>query len=85
MSIDNPQLEASPESVSPGEMLSQERARQGVSVAAVAQALKITESYIVALDQNDFDHLPEPAFVRGYLRNYAPTGGAECRRCDCQF
>ncbi|OED40167.1 hypothetical protein ACH42_17690 [Endozoicomonas sp. (ex Bugula neritina AB1)] len=80
MNIDNPQLDEPLESISsgelsPGEMLSQERTRQGVSISTVAEALKITESYIKALDQNDFDHLPEPAFIRGYLRNYARSIG----------
>lgn len=57
--------------VTPGMILAQARDNQGLSIAEVAEKLKITESYVKAIEDSAFDVLPQPAFVRGYIRNYA--------------
>ena len=61
--------------ISPGAVLANARNSQGLSVAEVAEHLKITESYVRAIEQNAFDDLPQAAFVRGYIRNYAKMVG----------
>lgn len=71
MTTETPPEEASTESLSPGAALKQERNRKGLSLAEMAQSLKITERYVQALEENAFDDLPQLAFVRGYIRNYA--------------
>ncbi len=71
MSNDVPKVSETSERVSPGEILSKERIKQNISVSTVAEALRIGEDFVAALEQNDFNHLPEAAFIRGYLRNYA--------------
>jgi cytoskeleton protein RodZ len=41
----------------------------------VAQILHLSSKQIVALEQDDFNNLPGPTYVRGYLRNYAQLLG----------
>ena len=61
--------------LSPGVVLARARNSQGLSLAEVAEHLKITESYVRAIEESAFDTLPQAAFVRGYIRNYAKMVG----------
>jgi len=54
-----------------GAYLKQLREEQKTSVAQVAQALKTKLEVIQALEANEFDKLPAPTYVKGYLRSYA--------------
>ncbi len=54
-----------------GAMLREERTRLGLGVADVANRLKFAPRQIEALEEDDFAHLPEMAFVRGFVRSYA--------------
>lgn len=56
---------------SPGARLRQARERRGDSIGEVAQALKLAPRQIEALERGDHQALPGPAFVRGFMRNYA--------------
>ncbi|OGT21265.1 MAG: hypothetical protein A2V90_04730 [Gammaproteobacteria bacterium RBG_16_57_12] len=55
----------------PGAVLRQGREARGLTQQAVASALHLKLHIIAALESDDFDHLPEPIYVRGYLKNYA--------------
>lgn len=55
----------------PGNVLSAERKRRGLSVADIANQLFLTEKQIVALEADDYGSFPAAIFVRGYIRNYA--------------
>ena len=55
----------------PGSQLRRARENNRLSVEAVAAQLHILPKVIVALEADDFAHLPSPVFVRGYLRSYA--------------
>ena len=55
----------------PGVRLRQARERRGDSIAEVARALKLAPRQVDALERGDYDALPGPAFVRGFMRNYA--------------
>ncbi len=46
----------------------------GYDVSQMAAVLCLSESVIVNLENEAFDLLPEPPYVRGYLRNYAKLG-----------
>lgn len=59
------------EELSVGASLRAARERCGYEPRDIAQALKLDISVITALENNDFEHLPEPIFVCGYLRAYA--------------
>jgi len=54
-----------------GSLLAQAREAAGLTLAAVAQQLKLAPRQVKALEEDDFAHLPERTFVRGFVRNYA--------------
>ena len=55
----------------PGQRLKAERTRKGLSEQDVAARLHLSMTYLRALEADDYDKLPEAAFVKGYVRNYA--------------
>lgn len=59
----------------PGQQLKQAREAAGLSQSDVANKLRLSTSYVRALEEDDYKRLPEPAFVRGYIRNYARLVG----------
>ncbi|WP_235864923.1 RodZ domain-containing protein [Pseudothauera lacus] len=60
-----------------GEMLRAAREARGLTVANVAQMLKLGVRQIEAMEAGRFDLLPGPAFVRGFVRNYARILGID--------
>ncbi|MGI9279313.1 MAG: helix-turn-helix domain-containing protein [Endozoicomonas sp.] len=56
---------------SPGQVLQSARLKAGLSVEEAADRLKVPESYILAIEGNDFEKLPGVVFARGYVRGYA--------------
>ncbi len=64
--------EAQPDAALPaGELLRTGREAAGLSIAAVAQQLKLAPRQVTALEESDFAGLPGRTFVRGFVRNYA--------------
>lgn len=55
----------------PGQRLKKARDMRGMTVAQVARELYISERYLQAIEADNYALLPEPAFVRGYMRRYA--------------
>ncbi len=55
----------------PGDVLKQERMRQDLTEREVADKLHLSLSYLQAIEADDYDHLPERTFIKGYIRNYA--------------
>ena len=62
---------APPELIPAGDMLRGAREAAGLSIADVAQQLKLHPKQVIALEEGDFNHLPGRTFVRGFARNYA--------------
>ncbi|MEO7725867.1 MAG: RodZ domain-containing protein [Burkholderiales bacterium] len=56
---------------SPGLQLAAAREGLGLSVADVAQQLKLSPRQVEALEADDYRRLPGAVFVRGFIRNYA--------------
>lgn len=54
-----------------GRLLVEARERMGLSVDEVAARLRLMPRQMLALESGDISALPGPAFVRGFLRNYA--------------
>lgn len=54
-----------------GKALREARERLGLSIADVAHQTKLAPRQIEALEADDFQHLPEMPFVRGFVRSYA--------------
>ncbi len=60
-----------------GEILRRRREARGLTRAEVAEALRLSERVVEAIEGEDAGRLPAPAFVRGYLRAYARLVGAD--------
>jgi cytoskeleton protein RodZ len=57
--------------IGPGAQLRKARERQGLDQAKMAAQLHLSQTMIVALESDDFNSLPSPVFVQGYLRKYS--------------
>ncbi len=60
-----------------GQVLAAKRQSMGLSQTEIAARLRLHIRQVVALEAADFPALPELAFIRGYLRNYARTLGLD--------
>jgi cytoskeleton protein RodZ len=54
-----------------GEALRSTRERRGLSIDDVARDTRISPRFLEALEAEQFDELPAPVYVRGFLRSYA--------------
>lgn len=59
----------------PGVLLRQARQDLRLAPEDVAQILHLSSKQIIALEADDYQHLPGPTYVRGYLRSYAQLLG----------
>lgn len=62
-----------------GHILREARETKGLSVKDVTEKTRISAKYIEALEQGDYDALPSPVHVRGFLRNYARFLGLDAQ------
>ena len=63
--------ERRPAGAGPGEQLQAARIQQGMSLEDVASRMHLSISILEAIEENDFDEITAPIFVKGYLRAYA--------------
>lgn len=72
---ESPIIEESPVALAPGSgcgnILKAARESQGLSIHEVCSHLRLGPKQIQAIEQDDFDKLPQPSIVRGFIRNYA--------------
>ncbi|MBN2062637.1 MAG: DUF4115 domain-containing protein [Deltaproteobacteria bacterium] len=54
-----------------GILLKEERERKGYSIDEIAKILKIRKQYIDAIEREDWQNLPSPTYIKGFLRSYA--------------
>lgn len=54
-----------------GNTLREARTRQGLDIRECEDATKIRAKYLRAMEDENFEVLPSPAYVRGFLRTYA--------------
>lgn len=69
----------------PGERLRQVRVSQKREIDDVSRELNIPLHILVALEADDYAALPQPAFVRGYLRSYAKFLGIDANTLVTRF
>ncbi len=55
----------------PGQRLKKARELRGLTVEQVAKELHLSVRFINLMEADSYKDLPEPAFVRGYMRRYA--------------
>ena len=70
---------------SPGQTLREAREARRMSVAEVAQELKISRQAVERLEQGQYDSLPGDTFARGYIRSYARLMGMDPARLALAF
>ena len=68
-----PDIDAVP--AGPGRLLQQARKDLRLAPEDVAQMLHLSSKQITALERDDYNNLPGPTYVRGYLRSYAQLLG----------
>jgi len=54
-----------------GEIFFSQRHLKKLSLVKIARDLRIKKEYLEALEAGDWQNLPEPAFVRGFIKSYA--------------
>lgn len=57
--------------IGPGERLQAARIQKGLSVDDVASRMHLSNSILAAIEENNFEEITAPIFVKGYLRAYA--------------
>ena len=63
--------------VGSGALLSQERKKIGKTVEEIAEELNLSVSQIRSIERDQSEGLPEPTYVRGYIRSYAKLLGLD--------
>ncbi|HQX89144.1 MAG: helix-turn-helix domain-containing protein [Moraxellaceae bacterium] len=58
-------------SFKPGQRLKKARELRGLNLDQVAAELRLSRRILDGMESDDYSTLPEPAFVRGYMRRYA--------------
>lgn len=69
----------SAETASVGSLLREAREAQQFSLLQISEALRIEPQLLEALEQDRFDAVGAPVFVKGYLKNYAECIGLDPR------
>lgn len=62
---------------SPGEHLKRERELRGHTLKKVFEVTRVPLKYLEAIEADDFDSLPQPAYVKGFLRAYCKFLGID--------
>jgi len=60
-----------------GSSLREARLRQGLDFPELEERTKIRPKYLRALEDERFDILPAPTYIRGFLRSYADALGLD--------
>lgn len=63
--------EHQPTGAGPGERLQAARIQQGLSLEDVASRMHLSAGIVEAIEENNFEEITAPIFVKGYLRAYA--------------
>ncbi|MEK9146648.1 MAG: helix-turn-helix domain-containing protein [Patescibacteria group bacterium] len=68
-----------------GEILKETRLAQNLSTRRVAKNLLLKVDVITAIEEEDWAKLPEPAYIQGYIKNYAKLLGLDPTRLLALF
>ena len=64
-----------------GELLKEYRTKKKFSIATIATQMHLDPQVIRALEDNDYTALPDPIYVRGYIRSYCKILGQDADEC----
>jgi len=62
---------------SPGEYLKRERELRGVSLQEISEKLRLSVKRLERLEKDDYERLPHPTYVRGFIRSYCRELGLD--------
>lgn len=68
-----------------GHLLEHARQRQGVSLEEAERATRIRKDYLRQLECDDHSAMPEPIYVRGFVKTYANYLGLDGDRFAAQI
>ena len=68
-----------------GERLRQERQRQNLDLAKVANQTKISRQFLEAIEAEEWGRLPGKFFVNNFVRQYARALGVDAREVDAEL
>lgn len=68
-----------------GDLLRNIRESAGATLAQVAEITKIGRGYLRAIESNDFENLPAPVYVRGFVLEYARVLGLDSDQVVSSF
>jgi cytoskeletal protein RodZ len=54
-----------------GALLRERRKESGLTYDAISERIKVSTRYLEALENENWDHLPSPTFIKGFIRSYA--------------
>jgi hypothetical protein len=63
-----------------GSSLREARERQNLELSRIEQDTRIRAKFLRALEDEQFDRIPAPAYARGFLRTYADYLGLDAQR-----
>lgn len=64
-----------------GEFLKQKRVEKNFTLEKLAQRTKISINILRSIEANDFQNLPSPAYVKGFVNTYGKTFGIPPEEC----
>jgi Helix-turn-helix domain/Domain of unknown function (DUF4115) len=68
-----------------GQWLRHTREERGITLAEAQQATKIRQAFLLALEEENYNILPPPVYIRGFLKNYANFLGLDPRQIVQRF
>ena len=68
-----------------GHLLQHARRKRGVSLEDAEQATRIRKDYLEKLESDDHTTMPEPIYVRGFVKAYANYLGLDGERLAAQL
>ena len=60
-----------------GDYLKSIRLEKGISLEEISNETKIREDNLLLIEKEDFDRLPSEVYIKGFLRAYAKSVGAD--------
>lgn len=63
-----------------GQILKEKREEKEISLKKVAADLRIQEEVLKSIEEEEWEDLPEPIFVTGFIKNYASYLGLDSKR-----
>lgn len=69
----------SPKISGAGSLLKHEREKKGLSLDQLSQITRLRKHYLEALEDENWDNVPSPVYVKGFIRSYAQGLGIDSK------